>query len=238
MSPSALTSRLISTSSISSRPLGVWARAGNARVSGAREAASPAHWSVARPRLIAKFGSFDVMPCPPTGLFTHCAPRTVVGDDAKFAPGVTHIGSGRLCDHLVDHAAAAVERPIVRTTEGEVGRAVDILIDRAARQRAHRRSDRRWDHLVAVRHRGIERATAVEVGRAADIDGGAGGRRAGTTAPCGGATTAYCPALRRVIDAVRVAWYGFPATVIAATAAGSTASVAPIARPAPNPAPE
>src|SRR5271165_3731093 len=71
--------------------------------------------------------------------------------------------SRRLCDHLVDHRAAAIEWPIVSTAKHEIGRAIDVLIDRTARQRAHGRSNGRRDDLVAVLDRGIERTAAVEI---------------------------------------------------------------------------
>src|SRR5262245_12331330 len=79
--------------------------------------------------------------------------------------------SSRLGNHFVDHAAAAVEGPIVCASELEVRRAFDVLGRRAIREACHRCPDRRRDHLIAAWDGCVESAAAIEVRTGANVNG-------------------------------------------------------------------
>src|SRR5262249_48819756 len=80
--------------------------------------------------------------------------------------------------HLIIHAAAAIDRPVVGAAIGEIGNAVDVLIDCTVGQGPHRRSDRRRDDLVAAGDWDVEPTATVETRpAAAQIDTGAGAGR-------------------------------------------------------------
>src|SRR3954447_5609930 len=77
--------------------------------------------------------------------------------------------STRLRYDQVDNAAATVERLVVGTSKGEVGLAVDVLINRTAGQRGDRGTDRWRDHLIAALNRRIVSPTAVQIGCRTDV---------------------------------------------------------------------
>src|SRR6516165_42479 len=72
----------------------------------------------------------------------------------------------RVCNHFVEHAAAAVVGSIIRAAVGIIGNPADGLSDRAVWQRVHCRADRRRDHLVAPGDLSIKRTAAIKTGPA------------------------------------------------------------------------